>query len=473
MAKFCKNCGAQLDDNAPFCPGCGTATSIPPGPAPQQPTPPQQPYAPPPQQPTPPQQQYAPPQQQPTPPQQQYAPPPQQYAPPPQQPVPPQQQYAPAAQGQYAPPPQQGYPQQGAPVPVAPKKGFSKGLMIVIGIAALIVVGVVVAVLVLGGNKNKDFFEIGGDKVPTVAYILGEARTISGLNSSTSRGTAELVVTYSVSKDQGSEMEEYAQALMDDFDFINVNGFDFSGKKGSDIQFAKVSDNDDDYVVVVAIDYDTKGYTLTITRGKGTINVGPSDPTSTDPTTTDPTSDPTSTDPTTSDPTSDPTSQDPSQPGANEVDIIVPGILAGGKTVEAAQANAPSGVTVVSLNSDGSFTFRMTKERQQQLIEYSMSETMDVIMEIYNNVVGVENVKWNPDTFEAVYIIVDEDFFAEANQQKSVDAIVRIGLVAPMVQVYQGLGMNAVTWIGWGNDEMDNIRGEVYSPAFLYEWLEN
>ena len=25
MARFCKNCGAQLDDVSVFCPGCGSA----------------------------------------------------------------------------------------------------------------------------------------------------------------------------------------------------------------------------------------------------------------------------------------------------------------------------------------------------------------------------------------------------------------------------------------------------------------
>ena len=78
MAKFCKNCGMQLEDEAIFCPGCGTKMAAPE----------QQQYAPPP----PPtgQQQYAPPP--PPPGQQQYAPPP---------PPPGQQQYAP-------PPPPQG-----------------------------------------------------------------------------------------------------------------------------------------------------------------------------------------------------------------------------------------------------------------------------------------------------------------------------------------------------------------------------
>ena len=42
MAKFCRNCGMQLGDDAPFCPGCGTKQAETAQPGPQQ-------YAPPPQ----------------------------------------------------------------------------------------------------------------------------------------------------------------------------------------------------------------------------------------------------------------------------------------------------------------------------------------------------------------------------------------------------------------------------------------
>ena len=36
MTGFCKNCGGQLDENAPFCLVCGTAINTPPGPVPEQ-----------------------------------------------------------------------------------------------------------------------------------------------------------------------------------------------------------------------------------------------------------------------------------------------------------------------------------------------------------------------------------------------------------------------------------------------------
>ncbi|MCL1896129.1 MAG: zinc ribbon domain-containing protein [Clostridiales bacterium] len=126
MAKFCKNCGAQVEEGAGFCPGCGAAME-------GQPV---QGYAPPPAQP-----QYAPPPAQP-----QYAPPPAQpqYAPPPAQP-----QYAPPpAQPQYAPPPAQ--PQY------APQKKPPKWLWIAIIAAAAVVALLLIMNLAGGGDAGRD-----------------------------------------------------------------------------------------------------------------------------------------------------------------------------------------------------------------------------------------------------------------------------------------------------------------------------
>jgi len=94
-----------------------------------------------------------------------------------------------------------------------------------------------------------------------------------------SKSADKLVVEYSVSDNQGDEMEEYAQALVDDFDFIALDEYDFGGKRGSNFQFVKVSDEDDEYIVIVTLDFNNNGYTLTIERREGelSISIGPDD----------------------------------------------------------------------------------------------------------------------------------------------------------------------------------------------------
>jgi len=191
-------------------------------------------------------------------------------------------------QGQQFQPQEQQYQQQGpqgsppgAPPPGAPpKKGLSKKLMIIIGAAALVVAGVVIAlILLLGGNsvESEEFFDVGGDMIPSVMYVLGEKRKISEVRISGSKNADKMVVEYSVSDNQGDEMEEYAQALVDDFDFIALDEYDFGGKRGSNFQYVKVSDEDDEYIVIVTLDFNNNGYTLTIERREGEISIGPDD----------------------------------------------------------------------------------------------------------------------------------------------------------------------------------------------------
>ena len=411
---FCNNCGAQLPEDKKFCGSCGQPVTV--GVAPQQ-----------------------------------------------QQQSTSQPQYPQQPQPQY-PPPQQ-YPQQpGYPPPMPPKSGSSKKILIpIITVVTISIIAVALVLVLTAGNKfeKMDFFEIGGDQVPSVMYVLGETRKITDATVSASSKAEKMVVTYEVEKNQGAEMEEYAEALMDDYDFLSVNEYDFSGNRGKNFQFAKESDEDDNYIVVVRIDYTTSGYTLTITRGKGTLTVhDPVDPVI--PTPTQPV-EPTPTQP------EEPTPTQPEEPKA-EVELIVPGILAG-ESLEQAQANAPAGVTVTGPSSDGSFLYSMSKDTQQQLLTRALQETEDLIMDIFYDVPGINDIRWNPDDFSIIYIEINDEFLSEANQQSSLEAILALGLKAPMVQIYQGKGMATETLIGWGDESMENVAGTVYSPSFLYEWL--
>jgi len=267
MAKFCKQCGAPVEDNAKFCAGCGAVIEA------QQ----QQYAAPPPQ----PQQQYAAPQ-----PQQQYAapppqpaPPPQQYAAPPPQPqqqpaAPPQQQYAPPPPQQYAAPPTPAYAAAYAPK----KKRFPTWLLIVIIAAAAIAAIIVIASVAVGAEAEKDYFSIGPDQVPSMKLVVGETRNITSYKSSTTNGIKTITVVYKLDDELDYETYEdkdvfrYAEALMLDYGYVNITDYNFRGDTGSGFQFARES-IEDGYVLIVQIDFDTRGYTLTISRGTGTLTI--------------------------------------------------------------------------------------------------------------------------------------------------------------------------------------------------------
>jgi len=256
MAKFCTECGAQIKDTAKFCPSCGTTVvqieqteQIEQTAQPQLQVQQEIPAIP----------QQQPPLQNP-------------------QPQPIQQQYQQPYQPQYQQPPQQQYPF--APVQTK-KKG--KGLKIFIIIFILLVVlggGGFFAFMAINGNipflggstvnADADFFKIGKDEVPSVKYILGETRNIASVNSSVSGGVTEKVIVYKTESNQNNEMYEYASALTNYHGYYALNDNDFTGSNGTGFQFAAHS-VENGYVVIVRIDYNTSGYTLTIKRGTGTL----------------------------------------------------------------------------------------------------------------------------------------------------------------------------------------------------------
>jgi len=444
MAKYCKKCGTQLEEGSMFCPECGTtivtaAAAEQTGPAePVQAIAPPQ-VAPPPQQVQP----AAPPQVQPVPPPMQGG-----FAPPP--PAPPQQaQFTPQPpppQGGYAPAGQPGYPPAGVPVPSAPKKP-SKALKIIIIIAAVVAALIIVGIVVAGGATkavaNKDFFDIGPDQVPSVMNVLGEFRKVSGFSSSISGGVETMVVTYDVTENQGDDMFKYSQALMNNYGFYNTNPFDFTGPSGSGFQFAKAS-VEEGYIIMLTIAYDETGYTITIERSEGTLTIYDNEPEEEEP-------------PVVEDVVEEEDLGDPG-PAGDEVDIIIPALLAYGSNVDEMQEFVGPDMQVISKNPDGSFTIRMSEADQQDLIESTKQSVEELIMSIYTEDVypGIVDIEWDTENFSEINILVNDDFFAEDSY--SIFAVMALGYNAPMVQVYMGYGLDSITLI----TVTDSVTGEVY-----------
>ena len=235
-ARYCLKCGGVLKENAKFCPSCGTAVK-----------PVEQPVEPIDLDATVAQPMSAMPQQRPA-----------------AQPVP-QYQY------QQAPPPPRYAPARKKKPPVALILALSLVVVIAAGVAVVFLV--TSAVSTLKSTAGADFYEIGGDKIPSVKYILGEERSVTGVNLSVSKGIEEKAITYSVSKNQSGDMSEYAAALTGSHGYFSLADYDFSGTAGTNFQFVADS-SQDGYLVMVQIDYDASGYTIKIQRGKGELKYG-------------------------------------------------------------------------------------------------------------------------------------------------------------------------------------------------------
>lgn len=227
MDIFCTNCGAKLNEGAKFCASCGRFQAVV-----QQAQPAYQ--------------------------------------------APKIQQAQPAQDRQYIQHDNQQYVSSNS---AAPKK--KSRLLLILGLSGAGVVAIVVTIIlivngvlgVLRDTAALDLYEIGNDEVPSVKFILGEERTVIGVSSSSnSDGMKERVIVYAAKTDVSTndDMIRYATALCDDYGFYRINDNDFSGETGTDFRFGKES-VDKGNLIIVCIDYDISGYTITLIRDEGTM----------------------------------------------------------------------------------------------------------------------------------------------------------------------------------------------------------
>lgn len=171
----------------------------------------------------------------------------------------------------------QPFPSQAQPQIITPikKKRKLRLLWIIPAVIVLgLIAGVVIATQVTGNTAKKDYLTIGNDEVPSVKKIIGEERNVTGVSSSNQNGIKKKVITYKVSAYQREEMQEYSKALYDRYGFwyYETDESDFSGSSGVDLRMARES-KDDDYIIILRIDYDMSGYEITLTRVRGTLTV--------------------------------------------------------------------------------------------------------------------------------------------------------------------------------------------------------
>jgi len=216
MAKFCINCGAGLDEAAKFCPGCGTQTvaaATPPAPVPE-------PY-------------------------------PQPY---PQYPQPAAQPYAPMAETR----------------PKKKRTGLIIALSVFGGLAALVALIIVVAASTVSKAAKADYYEIGGDRIPSIKLALGETRKLTGTQASIENGVAMKQYTYAEpGRDQALEMSAYLTYLREKDGFLLLTDAAFTVPEA----WCKLGRNaaGEGYIIVVQIEYDRSGYIITLVREPGEI----------------------------------------------------------------------------------------------------------------------------------------------------------------------------------------------------------
>ena len=121
---------------------------------------------------------------------------------------------------------------------------------------------------------NPAYYDLGRDLVASITQIVGE-REISGYDRKTENGATILKAAYLTDpKDKtqpANDVWDYFQYLMNEEGFTSLVSFDVLPYEGGiDLSLAKYS-VDEGQIIVVKIYYDSGGYTLEITKSEGTL----------------------------------------------------------------------------------------------------------------------------------------------------------------------------------------------------------
>ena len=168
-----------------------------------------------------------------------------------------------------------------APVAAAPapkKKGkvpLAVKIIVPIAVVILVIVGIVLAIFLgasatLNKAAQADYYTIGADQIPSVKLALGSERKVISTNTAIADGATTKTIKYQVSgTSQNKEMSDYLAYLHDKDGFYTVTDIDFSGSSATGGLGRNSKDSGQE--ILLQIEYDTSGYTITIVKQKGSV----------------------------------------------------------------------------------------------------------------------------------------------------------------------------------------------------------
>lgn len=150
-------------------------------------------------------------------------------------------------------------------------KGLKIFLIIVAVIVIIAVIGITVAYFAVNKIKNADEYNVSGDVIPSIKSVLGEVRNLSSVSTSIENGITKKEYKYTDVENVNTDIYKYIIYLMDNKGYINTTDYDLSKATGT-LQLGATS-VDEGQLVLIDIDYSLKTYTITITKGEGTLTI--------------------------------------------------------------------------------------------------------------------------------------------------------------------------------------------------------
>ncbi len=147
------------------------------------------------------------------------------------------------------------------------KKGIKIFLIVCACIVGLGLIGGTAAFLMVGNAANAEEYTMGSDTIKSIKAVV-EKRNVTSMSTEISDGVRTESVHYQSDSVQ-EDLVEYIQYLRDEAGFQLTQDMDLT-QIPSTVQLGKESE-DPGEILILTIDYDPFGYTLTLKKGKGSL----------------------------------------------------------------------------------------------------------------------------------------------------------------------------------------------------------
>lgn len=146
---------------------------------------------------------------------------------------------------------------------------MNKTLKILLIIFVIGLIGGIIAFMATGNTANAEEYKLGNDTIKSIKAIV-EKRQVVSVSTKTSNGITTKTIEYKSDNVQ-DDLLKYSEYLRNEEGFSLTKDMDLSVIP-STVELGKIS-NDTGNLIMMTIDYNSFGYTITIQKGEGTLTV--------------------------------------------------------------------------------------------------------------------------------------------------------------------------------------------------------
>lgn len=152
------------------------------------------------------------------------------------------------------------------------KKDIIKNIILItiFFIILLIIIMTISIIMSITGYKNKNYYIIGNDKIPSIYSIVGERKLYKYKTYNKDNVNFKLY-KYRNIKNPASDISKYILELKDNYNFIYTSDVNLSNNNG----IIELSTNsiDNNKIIIIKILYDNNSYDIELSKGNGKINI--------------------------------------------------------------------------------------------------------------------------------------------------------------------------------------------------------